>query len=75
MRVSSYMLAAGLAACARAAPTSSSASGGLKFLGASESGAEFGEGNIPGEYNTDFVFPDTSAIQTLMDNGMNMFRS
>ncbi|KAL1847222.1 hypothetical protein Daus18300_014016 [Diaporthe australafricana] len=53
---------------------SSSASGGLKFLGTSESGAEFGEANWPGAYGTDYIFPDTTAIQTLIDLGMNMFR-
>ncbi|KAG6355997.1 hypothetical protein INS49_015382 [Diaporthe citri] len=54
--------------------SSGSASGGLKFLGTSESGAEFGEKNWPGAYGTDYIFPDTSAIQTLIDLGMNMFR-
>ncbi|KAK2602924.1 hypothetical protein N8I77_009421 [Diaporthe amygdali] len=59
---------------ASAASSSSSASGGLKFLGTSESGAEFGEANYPGTYGKDYIFPDTSAIQTLIDMGMNMFR-
>lgn len=54
--------------------SSGSSSGGLKFLGTSESGAEFGEKNWPGVYGTDYIFPDTSAIQTLIDMGMNMFR-
>ncbi|KAJ0114851.1 endo-beta-glucanase precursor [Diaporthe amygdali] len=59
---------------ASAGSSSSSASGGLKFLGTSESGAEFGEANYPGTYGKDYIFPDTSAIQTLIDMGMNMFR-
>ncbi|KAJ4415279.1 hypothetical protein N0V82_007441 [Gnomoniopsis sp. IMI 355080] len=54
--------------------SSSSSASGFKFFGASESGAEFGTGAIPGVYGTDFIFPDTSAIQTLMDMGMNSFR-
>lgn len=65
-------------AAASSTPTGSassgSSSGGLKFLGTSESGAEFGEKNWPGAYGTDYIFPDTSAIQTLIDLGMNMFR-
>lgn len=82
MRVSSSVLAAGFAAPALAAPgaqrSASSSSprtvSGFKFLGASESGAEFGNGNVPGTYGTDYIFPDTTAIQTLMDLGMNSFR-
>lgn len=61
-------------ATAAASSSSNSSSGGLKFLGTSESGAEFGEKNWPGAYGTDYIFPDTSAIQTLIDMGMNMFR-
>lgn len=60
-------------ASASSSSSSSSSSSGFKFLGASESGAEFGTA-IPGVYGTDFTFPDTSAIQTLMDMGMNSFR-
>lgn len=82
MRVASSLLATGFAASAFAAPgaqrkaatSSSTNSSGLRFLGASESGAEFGTGSVPGVYGTDYIFPDTSAIQTLMDAGMNMFR-
>ncbi|POS71132.1 glycosylhydrolase family 5-1 [Diaporthe helianthi] len=57
-------------------PASGSAggAGGLRFLGVSEAGAEFGEKNWPGTYGKDYIFPDTTAIQTLMDLGMNMFR-
>lgn len=63
------------AAGSSASSSSSASSGSLQFLGASESGAEFGTGTIPGAYGTDFIFPNTSAIQTLIDDvGMNMFR-
>ncbi|KAJ5767763.1 endo-beta-1-4-glucanase B [Penicillium manginii] len=44
------------------------------WFGTSESGAEFGNGNIPGVLGTDYIWPDTSAIQTLRDAGMNIFR-
>lgn len=40
----------------------------------SESGAEFGSQNIPGVLGTDYIWPDTSAIQTLRNAGMNIFR-
>jgi endoglucanase len=57
-----------------AGATSMSTSGALKWVGANESGAEFGERNIPGTLGTDYIFPDTSAIQTLINKGMNIFR-
>lgn len=84
MRVSTSLLATGFASSALAAPgaerrssasasTSTSTSSGFKFFGVSESGAEFGTA-VPGVYGTDFIFPDTSTIQTLLDMGMNTFR-
>ncbi|KAF7714165.1 Endo-1,4-beta-D-glucanase [Penicillium ucsense] len=47
---------------------------GFVWFGASESVAEFGEGKIPGVLGTDYYWPDHSAIQTLYDGGMNIFR-
>jgi endoglucanase len=38
-----------------------------------ESGAEFGTA-IPGVLGTDYTWPETSSIKTLMDMGMNIFR-
>ncbi|KAE8150503.1 glycoside hydrolase superfamily [Aspergillus avenaceus] len=46
----------------------------FQWVGANESGAEFGEDNIPGVWGTDYIFPDVSAITTLIDKGMNIFR-
>ncbi|KIA75750.1 endo-beta-1,4-glucanase B [Aspergillus ustus] len=46
----------------------------LQFFGVNESGAEFGEANIPGVYGTDYIFPDTSTISTLISDGFNIFR-
>lgn len=43
-------------------------------FGVSESGAEFGESNIPGTLGTDYTWPDTAKIQTLRSAGMNIFR-
>jgi endoglucanase len=63
---------------AAAVPTNSSSgnssSGALQWLGVNESGAEFGSTNIPGTLGTDYIWPNTSAIQILMDKGMNIFR-
>ncbi|QSZ35007.1 hypothetical protein DSL72_007869 [Monilinia vaccinii-corymbosi] len=86
MRFTNSVLAAGLTAFAFAfavpvavqddvAPRASSATRGkLQWIGASESGAEFGAGNLPGVLGTDYIFPDTRTIQTLIDGGMNIFR-
>lgn len=49
-------------------------SNGFTWLGVSESGAEFGEGNVPGTLGTDYIWPETSKIQVLRDAGMNIFR-
>jgi endoglucanase len=43
-------------------------------FGSNESGAEFGSQNIPGVLGTDYIWPSTSAIQTLRSAGMNIFR-
>ncbi|KAB5522933.1 glycoside hydrolase family 5 protein [Coniochaeta sp. 2T2.1] len=57
------------------APTGGgSAAGKLRWLGVSESVAEFGQGTYPGTYGKDFYFPDTGTIQTLIQQGYNMFR-
>ncbi|KAL2180648.1 endo-1,4-beta-glucanase precursor [Thermothelomyces heterothallicus CBS 202.75] len=54
--------------------TTSPSKGKLKWLGSNESGAEFGEGNYPGIWGKHFIFPSTSAIQTLINDGYNIFR-
>lgn len=61
-------------AAVAAASSGSTAAGKLRWIGASESGAEFGQGNLPGVVGTDYTFPNTTAIQTLIDGGMNIFR-
>lgn len=48
--------------------------GSFQWFGSNESGAEFGSGDIPGVYGTDYTFPNTTAIQILIDAGMNIFR-
>lgn len=32
------------------------------FTGSNEAGGEFGEGNLPGALGTDYIWPDTAAI-------------
>ncbi|OJJ99200.1 hypothetical protein ASPACDRAFT_60999 [Aspergillus aculeatus ATCC 16872] len=44
------------------------------WLGSNESGAEFGQANIPGVLGTDYIWPDASKIQVLVNAGMNIFR-
>ncbi|KAF9893633.1 hypothetical protein FE257_010945 [Aspergillus nanangensis] len=46
----------------------------FQWIGTNEAGAEFGEDTIPGNYGTEFIFPDVSTISTLIDHGMNTFR-
>ncbi|KAL5338413.1 glycoside hydrolase superfamily [Aspergillus crustosus] len=46
----------------------------FEFFGVNESGAEFGEDNIPGVWGTDYIFPDPSTISTLQSDGFNTFR-
>uniref|UniRef100_Q8WZD7 cellulase n=1 Tax=Rasamsonia emersonii TaxID=68825 RepID=Q8WZD7_RASEM len=46
----------------------------FQWFGSNESGAEFGQNNIPGVEGTDYTFPNTTAIQVLIDQGMNIFR-
>ncbi|EPS34262.1 putative endo-beta-1,4-glucanase [Penicillium oxalicum 114-2] len=68
------ILAAG-ATLALAVPQGiSKRAGGFVWFGASESCGEFGETHLPGVLGTDYTWPDQSAIKTLYDGGMNIFR-
>lgn len=58
----------------RARPTRAKRSKIFEWFGANESGAEFGQGAYPGVLDRDYVFPNTTAIDTLMNLGMNIFR-
>ncbi|OQE24002.1 hypothetical protein PENFLA_c010G02765 [Penicillium flavigenum] len=55
-------------------PSLSKRASSFVWFGTNEAGAEFGSGNIPGKLGTDYIWPSTSAIQTLRDAGMNIFR-
>ncbi|KAL2017731.1 hypothetical protein VTK56DRAFT_1701 [Thermocarpiscus australiensis] len=48
--------------------------GKFKWFGVNQSGAEFGQGIYPGRWGTEFIFPSTSSIQTLIGQGYNVFR-
>ncbi|KAJ5297302.1 hypothetical protein PENANT_c005G08925 [Penicillium antarcticum] len=65
-----------IASLVLAAPGKSLVKRASSFLwfGSNESGAEFGNQNLPGVLGTDYMWPSTSAIQTLRSDGMNIFR-
>ncbi|KAF9017185.1 glycoside hydrolase [Hymenopellis radicata] len=44
------------------------------YFGVNESGAEFGNQNIPGVYQTDYIFPAPSSIDYFVGKGFNFFR-
>ncbi|KAF2461558.1 glycoside hydrolase superfamily [Lineolata rhizophorae] len=46
----------------------------FEFFCMNESGAEFGEDTLPGEYGTEFIWYDESTMQTFIDGGVNLFR-
>ena len=48
--------------------------GGVQFTGVNVAGGEFGNMNLPGELNTDYVWADKTALDTLLGDGMNTFR-
>ncbi|KAF2135423.1 glycoside hydrolase family 5 protein [Aplosporella prunicola CBS 121167] len=73
MRVST-ILAASTASLALAAPVQHKRANKLQFFGVNESGPEFGETNLPGTKDTDYVWPTLSTIDTFYNKGMNTFR-
>ncbi|KAE8329187.1 glycoside hydrolase superfamily [Aspergillus sergii] len=75
MRIGNLIVAASAASLVHAYPTRDikKRGSGFTWVGVSESGAEFGS-SIPGTLGTDYTWPDTSKIQTLRDEGMNVFR-
>jgi len=46
----------------------------LQWIGVNESGAEFGNNKIPGILGTDYTWPNTTTIGTLISKGMKIFR-
>ncbi|KAL2862778.1 glycoside hydrolase family 5 protein [Aspergillus lucknowensis] len=47
---------------------------GLRWFGANEAGAEFGEANLPGTDGVEYTWPNLDAIDALIADGMNLFR-
>ncbi|USP76691.1 glycoside hydrolase family 5 protein [Curvularia clavata] len=62
------------AAAAAGSSSASQASGKLKWFGINESGPEFGEANLPGLYNKDYIWIDTKQVDQFLAQGMNLFR-
>ncbi|EIN13297.1 endoglucanase [Punctularia strigosozonata HHB-11173 SS5] len=46
----------------------------FSYFGVNESGAEFGNANIPGVYGTDYIWPAPSSIDYFVGLGFNTFR-
>jgi len=46
----------------------------FEYFGVNESGAEFGNGNIPGVLGTDYTWPVDSSFDYFLDHGFNTFR-
>ncbi|MEZ4226060.1 MAG: glycoside hydrolase family 5 protein [Polyangiaceae bacterium] len=44
------------------------------YAGVNLSGAEFGEGNLPGTYNTHYTYPTAAEFDYFIAKGMNTFR-
>lgn len=76
MKLTEFFAGLAVVAAARAAPSEGTAKrqGGLQFTGVNVAGGEFGNMNLPGELNTDYVWPDKTALDTLFNDGMNTFR-
>ncbi|PWY69941.1 endoglucanase A [Aspergillus eucalypticola CBS 122712] len=75
MRISNLIVAASAATMVSALPSRQmkKRDSGFKWVGTSESGAEFGSA-LPGTLGTDYTWPETSKIQVLRNKGMNIFR-
>jgi hypothetical protein len=46
----------------------------LQYLGVNEAGGEFGEGHLPGVYNTHYIYPNIDAISASIEQGVNVIR-
>ncbi|KAJ3476134.1 hypothetical protein NLI96_g11376 [Meripilus lineatus] len=59
------------------APTAGVCSGSrtkFKFFGVNESGAEFGQGTVPGTLGKDYTWPSPSSVDYFVAKGFNTFR-
>ena len=46
----------------------------LKYTGVNLAGAEFGTYNLPGTYDTDYIYPNAVEVDYYISKGMNTFR-
>lgn len=69
-----YFAAVGLTHAAPANDALPKRQNGVQFTGVNVAGGEFGNMNLPGQLNKDYVWPDKYALDTLMSDGMNTFR-
>ncbi|KFX94762.1 hypothetical protein V490_04201 [Pseudogymnoascus sp. VKM F-3557] len=75
MHFSKLAVIASTVALASAAPSKKAKrAGNFEFFGVNESGAEFGNLNLPGVLGTDYTWPLPATIDTLVADGMNIFR-
>ncbi|KAK6080521.1 extracellular endoglucanase [Seiridium cupressi] len=80
MKFNDLLLGAATVAAVVAAPVSNTPSTIKKrqskftFTGVNESGAEFGNTNLPGTLGKDYTWPAHSTIDTLVGKGFNVFR-
>ncbi|TDZ18908.1 Endo-beta-1,4-glucanase B [Colletotrichum orbiculare MAFF 240422] len=61
-------------AAAASTSTTPAKTGKFKWFGSSQSGAEFGQANLPGVAGTDYTWPDEAKVTTLLAQGYNTLR-
>jgi endoglucanase len=47
---------------------------GVALTGVNIASAEFGEGNLPGIYEQDYIYPSAGDVDVLLERGFNVFR-
>ena len=57
-----------------AASITSFAAAEISFRGVSLAGAEFGDHNLPGNFGSDYIYPNAGEVDYFMSRGMNSFR-
>src|SRR5690349_18786250 len=48
--------------------------GAVQYTGVNLSGAEFGEGSLPGTYGSDYTYPTQTEVDYFKGKGMNILR-
>jgi endoglucanase len=47
---------------------------GVALTGVNLAGADFGEGNLPGVYEEDYIYPSAADVDLFLERGVNVFR-